>query len=519
MDDDLILNLDLLLPGRSSRSTSEPAILREAVELLQWRRNFLAGNSLLRSSVRTALPNDKKEEARAVETAIIQWSRVERELVVAGVADHATGTVSALSDQQTKLTAQVHQGISTLARQAKLFQGLSEIGKLTLEQIQHAILPNEVMVVFAKGNVTGLYALVLKRDGGALVDLGCRPDGTVDTDRLDELKKAFQSFQASFGLPKQTFNYVAADSLYEILFAPLEPYLKDVKRLTILLDVSFPSVAYPALVFAIPPSGTPTTHVSWLTNRFTMSVALSLDSFVAIREQPSLPKGAKFLGFADPVIDNEACPPVSRFNIAAEKQHSGGLCELPETLDHVSFLARGLGVDSAASILSGAALTKRAVLDRLLHPAEVVAFATHGLMGDEMRKLTDIAEPALLLSPSGDQVDNANRWLTMGNIELLTIDANLVILSACNTSADSQQGGQAFSGLARAFFEAGARSLAVTNWYIDPATTGEFLKILSPMLAGSARLDMPSALQRAMLVQMAQTPHPGDWAVFTLLGD
>lgn len=516
-DDDLMLNLDLLLPDDPRRPTSDPEKLREAVELLQWRRNFLAGNSLLRSSVRAALPSDKKGEARAVETAIIQWGRVERELV-ASAAGGSTGALSGLAEQQSRLAAQVRQGVTALAGQAELFQGLSGIGKLTLEQIQHAILPGEALIVFAKGEVTGLYALALRHDGGALVDLERGPDGIADYNKLDELKIAFQSFQASFGLTKQAFNYHAAASLHEILFSPLEPYLTNVKRLTILPDVSFPSVAYPALVSTVPPTETPT-QVSWLTNRFALSVALSLESFVAIREQPTVPVGAKFIGFADPVVRNNACAPVSLFDITANRRTSSGLCELPETLDHVYFLARGLGVDTTNSILAGAALTKEAVLVRLSQPAKIVVFATYGLMGDEMRKLTDIAEPALLLSPSGSKANQANRWLTMSDIELLTINADLIVLSACNTSADSQEGGEAFSGLARAFFEAGARSLAVTNWYIDPATTGEFLKILSPMLAGSARLDVPSALQRAMLAQMTQTPHPRDWAVFTLLGD
>jgi CHAT domain-containing protein len=471
LDSDLILNLDLLLADGTGLSTNDRAKLQEAVELLQWRRNFLAGNSLLRSAARATLPDDnKKGEAREIEAAIVRWKRIERRLVVS-VAGGQSGTLSELTKEQTNLMAQARHGIATLGDEAAVFRGLSGVGRLTLEQIQEAISPHEALIVFAKGDVRGLYALVLTHDRGTLVDLQRGPDGKLDHNRLENLKLAFEAFQASFGSPKQEFNYAAAFSLYEILFAPLELYLTDAKRLTILPDISFPSVAYPALVSAVPAPGTAVTRVSWLTERFATSLALSLDSFVTIRRQPALAGGTKFIGFADPVIQNEACPPVSAFGRAAREQSRGGLCELPQTRDHVTFLARGLGADPNDSILAGPALTRRAVLERLSHSAKVMAFATHGLVSEDMQKLADVTEPALLLSaPKGDD-PQADRWLTMSDIELLTINADLVVLSACKTSADSGAGGQAFSGLARAFFEAGARSLIVTNWYIDVVAT------------------------------------------------
>jgi len=77
-----------------------------------------------------------------------------------------------------------------------------------------------------------------------------------------------------------------------------------------------------------------------------------------------------------------------------------------------------------------------------------------------MSRLAGISEPALLLSAATANALEADCWLTMRHIEELTINADLVLLSACNTSADRGAGAEAFSGVARAFCQAGARNLS-----------------------------------------------------------
>ena len=76
--------------------------------------------------------------------------------------------------------------------------------------------------------------------------------------------------------------------------------------------------------------------------------------------------------------------------------------------------------------------------------------------------------------PQGSEADDG--YLSASEIARLKLDADWVILSACNTAAGEAKGAAALSGLARAFFYAGARSLLVSHWYVDSKATVALIK-------------------------------------------
>ena len=94
-------------------------------------------------------------------------------------------------------------------------------------------------------------------------------------------------------------------------------------------------------------------------------------------------------------------------------------------------------------------------------------FATHGLLAGETETLGSGAEPALLLTPPSTASEADDGLLTASEVAQLKLDAEWVVLSACNTASADKGGGEALSGLARAFFYAGARALLVSHWYVD----------------------------------------------------
>ena len=77
------------------------------------------------------------------------------------------------------------------------------------------------------------------------------------------------------------------------------------------------------------------------------------------------------------------------------------------------------------------------------------------------------AEPGLILTPPGEATPEDDGYLSASEIAGLKLDADWVILSACNTAAGGAEGAEALSGLARAFFYAGARSLLVSHWAVE----------------------------------------------------
>ena len=93
----------------------------------------------------------------------------------------------------------------------------------------------------------------------------------------------------------------------------------------------------------------------------------------------------------------------------------------------------------------------------------VVYFATHGLVAGDVKGL---AEPSLALTLPQPPSDIDNGLLTASEVAQLKLDADWVVLSACNTVAGDKPGAEAMSGLARAFFYAGARALLVSHWSV-----------------------------------------------------
>lgn len=89
--------------------------------------------------------------------------------------------------------------------------------------------------------------------------------------------------------------------------------------------------------------------------------------------------------------------------------------------------------------------------------------------------------------------------LTSSEIAMLKLNADWVVLSACNTAAAEKPGAEALSGLARAFFYAGARALLVSHW---PVTSLPAVKLTTTMFATIAedpKIAAAESLRRAML--------------------
>jgi CHAT domain-containing protein/Tfp pilus assembly protein PilF len=206
---------------------------------------------------------------------------------------------------------------------------------------------------------------------------------------------------------------------------------------------------------------------------------------------------------------------------------------LPETADEICAIAKQLAPEPGVAYL-GAHATESALkalnTQGALSDYRIVHFATHGLITTETESLANaFAEPALVLTPPAKATDEDDGLLTASEIAQLRIDADWVVLSACNSAAGGEQGSaETLSGLARAFFYAGSRALLVSHWYVDShsavkITTGAFAE-----LRGNPRIGRSEALRRAMVAAMEDksrpahwTPaaHPSVWAPFVVVGE
>jgi CHAT domain-containing protein len=196
---------------------------------------------------------------------------------------------------------------------------------------------------------------------------------------------------------------------------------------------------------------------------------------------------------------------------------------LPETADELCAVARNVRAGDD-DIYLGARATERAVKhlsDRgALAAYRIVHFATHGTLAGE---IAGGGEPGLILTPPAQASSEDDGYLSASEIAALKLDADWVILSACNTAAGGADNAQALSGLARAFFYAGARALLVSHWAVDSDATVKLITHALASMAADAKAGRSEALRRSILALMENgTPHeahPAFWAPFVVVGE
>jgi len=329
------------------------------------------------------------------------------------------------------------------------------------------------------------------------------------------------------------FDAAASHALYRQIFAPLEDKLKGVRHIVLVSDGALQSLPFSVLVDKAPvPSG----QTSWLADRYAFSVVPSVSSLRALRVFSRAKTGKEpFTGFGNPML--QGSPNQSR-RVAARALFARGIttgdgvlkngiadveqirkaAPLPETETELRAVAGALKA-GPGSVRVGIDATETLVKQTDLTPYRVLAFSTHGVMAGE---LAGVAEPGLILTPPAEGTALDDGYLTASEVAQLKLNADWVILSACNTAApDGKPGAEGLSGLAKGFFYAGARSLLVSNWYVDSnAATRLTTEMFKRYVANPGR-GKAEALSQAMqkLRQHPDFAHTLFWAPFSVVGE
>jgi CHAT domain-containing protein len=201
-----------------------------------------------------------------------------------------------------------------------------------------------------------------------------------------------------------------------------------------------------------------------------------------------------------------------------------GQVPLPETADELCDVAQLIKADTARDIHLGARATEREV-KRLSTIGELtnyrmVHFATHGALAGELK---GTHEPGLILTPPDTATEEDDGYLAASEIAGLKLDADWVILSACNTAAGGATNAEALSGLGRAFIYAGARSLLVSHWAVYSEATVKLITGAVREMSGDAKVGRAEAMRRSMLALIdkgsQEEAHPAFWAPFVVVGE
>lgn len=341
------------------------------------------------------------------------------------------------------------------------------------------------------------------------------------------------------------FDRALAHRLYQAMFGAPEvaAALAGKTRWTLAPQGPLLSMPFAALVTRAPEGGAAgdvspealrATH--WLGVERTLSLTPSVSAIRAQRRgAASAPAGQQvaFFGLGDPAFDGEPGPSrglemhsffTSRSaNVAAVR----ALPRLPGTRTEIEQLARAFGArreDYVLDVVATESEVARRNTDGSLARAEVIAFATHGLVAGDLDQT--LAEPALALSPPAIATEADDGLLTASEAaRLRLLNARWVILSACNTASGGQPSAEGLTGLARAFFYAGARTLLVSQWPVND-TAAQRLTTRAVELQRTQNLSAAASMRQSMADLVADTSrdaagrsfaHPSAWAPFVLI--
>lgn len=412
----------------------------------------------------------------------------------------------------TALTAQINEAEASAAEADAAAQSAAPgYGQL----VQSVASAAEVLAALAPGEAMVATTLPPDRRGWTFVLL----DGTVHVGRVgadtSEVAALVTRIRASTesGADQRPFEAGAAHALHQALFGAVPGPLGGVKSLVALAEGPMLSLPYGLLVTATPPAPRGHENVAFLIQQMPVTHVPAAASLVTLRRAGNSVASRPWFGFGDP----RPVPAgfAARSFPAAPECGRGlsSLARLPAAAVELQAAQQMMGA-TPAERRTGDAFTAAAVRNVRLRDFRVLHFATHGVLPGELSCLT---EPAIIASPSPSGPDAAQALVTAGTILDLDLDADLVVLSACN-SGGGAAAGESLSTLARAFFFSGARGLLVTHWYVnDVAAARAAFFTLQNIRNGDAPAE---ALRKAQLglMQAAGLGHPALWAPFAMIG-
>jgi Uncharacterized protein conserved in bacteria len=431
----------------------------------------------------------------------------------------AQADVATLPPQLDALEAQLHQLEVKVARLEREVQAAAPRYNQFLDapveatKLRDALHPGEAMI-----------QVLIAADGGVgfLIDREGIVAYPIDLTEAQE-KQLVKQIRIPFDAGRyKRYDLTSAYEMYVRLFGPVRDRLAATDH--VIFVPSGPLLSLPIGVLVDKEvettEGKPDySQVPWLLRRHALTLAPSVQSFYNLRTVDAPSHATKpFVGFGDFVPDRDVdsvltlrgLPEGCRSDVMSVAQAPA----LPNTVPELRAVASALG--TSERLVLGQAFSEDGVKAAGLQDYRVVYFATHGLLPHELNCWN---EPSLITSkPPTEEGDG---MLTASEIMTLKLDADLVVLSACNTGGPgTETGGESLSGLARAFFYAGARSLLVTHWSIPDAPTVQLMVSAFKHL-GSEGTPTAVALQRAQLELIAdpRSAHPLNWGAFTVVGD
>jgi CHAT domain-containing protein/Tfp pilus assembly protein PilF len=523
-----------------------------AFETAQWLLRTQASNAVLKMATRNLAKDPATSRLMRERDAIAaRWRSTDKQLAVALSGNGPTlnfNEVPKLRKRLDTAARALRDADKGIANELPQFSTLINPAPLSIKDAQLLLKDNEALIVTSdmyEGSKlpeeTFVWIITKHRSRWIRSKLGTRSL----KQRVSQLRRSLDptagGTRGALALGNSatgSFDFAVAHELYQQLLAPAQDVLKSKKHLFLVPSGPLTALPFHVLLTKPPsPSNQQTFRdAPWLVNQYAITTLPSVASLAALRRNKTRVRPKKeFIGFANPIfqITRESRPikvagstnpkkivrSYARYfrDSSGDAQALSNLTPLPDTEDEVREIAKIFGAQ--ADIHSGQKASEAEIKRLPLEDYRIVHFATHGLIAGEVKGL---AEPALALSLPRKATQLDDGLLTASEVATLQLNADWVILSACNTAAGDRPGAEALSGLARAFFYAGTRALLVSHWPVfSPAAVKLTTKTLTA-IKNTPGLGRSEALRRAMLDIIkngeVRETHPSYWAPFVVVG-
>ncbi len=565
-----------------TRRPIDSALVAETFEAAQWAQGSEAAASIAQMAARGA-SNDPALGwlVRERQDLVAEWRAKDKQLIAAkSMAPDArkADAEDTLSDRLMAIDKRVATIDALFAKDYPDYAALASNKPISIAEVQVELRGDEALVLFLdaaelKPEPEETFIWVVTRNQARLVRsalggralareiaaLRCGLDSTAWTGKGAERCASLLGI-APDKIPEPgtllPFDAARAHNIYTELFGEVQDLLRG-RHLLIIPAGPLAQLPFQVLVMR-PPRGNDMRSFQWLAREHPITIlpaASSLKSLRRIGRPSSAPM--PMIGFGNPLLDGpdnryaelaklardtQKCPDnrwrrrsstvvalrrsvdqVTTRGGFADPAHLKHQTPLPETADELCAVARDVKADPRDMRL-GTRATEREVKSMSargeLSRFRIVHFATHGTLAGQ---LAGGADPGLILTPPNRANEEDDGYLSAPEIASLKLDADWVILSACNTAAGNSGRSEALSGLARAFIYAGARALLVSHWAVDSDATVKLITSAVREMTRDSRVGRAEALRRAILTMLDegkdQETHPAFWAPFVVVGE
>ncbi len=529
---DLLVRLNMTEPSpalaqrffAAVQSVGEPAIARQVAQL---------------QAIVTA---DGPIGARARDRSAAERDIIRLRYEISAVDPADTARRAALEAERQRAEAALLAANIALAADSR-FQAVDD-QPVTLAELRAELRPGEYYLKVTRLR-SRAYALIIGQDDAFLHALPA-PAATVDA-IAQRVRTSIRD--GSRTLP--FFDVGASYALFKLIAGPAEAAL--VNASAIVVDPSGPLANLPVGVLVTrldsvqryaerrATDANDYSDVAFLGAQAELSSALSPRSFLITRRLAPSAARNPFIGFG------ENAPASLLAAVAQTRVPFGSGCDIaygelaelmngnrPVSADEIGIAAAALGVAGAPEI-TRAAFTDRALVEQGergdFQSYQVLHFATHGLPETKVGDCTRVP-PSLVTTLAPPQPDGgfpSDGLLSLPEVALLRLDANLVVLSACETAsgvsgiggrlAGQDESGATLDGLVRAFITANARAVLATYWQVPASTDTD--RFIATFYGTGRTATIGAALQAAQrrLIADAATSHPYFWGAYFLVGD